>query len=312
MQNNQSKKIAQGALMVAIFTILTLLVNVPVLGLVVYFFAPFPIAWYSAKYDRKASIIMAVVGCVTPFIYGGIVGLLLAVILAITGLVIGEGLRTKKSKLYIYLSTAITVLIIFAVQYIILVNLFSMDFIKESLDIMRKAYEEQLKISQAALPSNVSPEEMLDMTFQSLEMGMPAIITLGVFLHAILTIAAIFPLLKRFHVNVPSFGKFLNLKLPKIVLWLYFIALIINLFMQPEIGTPLYVIVYNFSIILWVLLTLQGLSFIFYCLESYRAPKFLKGLSVILAGPLYNIFVLLGILDLGFNIRGFVKGKIQK
>lgn len=312
MQNNQSKKMAHGVMMVAIFAILTLMVNVPIIGLIIYFFVPFPIAWYSAKYDRNSSIIVAIVGCIIPSILLGVIGLLVSTLLAVTGLIIGEGLRNKKSKLSIYLSTAMTVLIIFAFQYIILVKVFSIDFVKKSLEILRDSYEEQLQISSEALPSNISPQELLDTMFQSLEMGMPSIITLGVFLYSIVTIAAVFPLLKQFQVEVPKFTNFSNLRLPKIVLWLYLITLIINLFIQPEIGTTLYVIVYNFSLILWVLLVLQGISFIFYCLEVYKLPKFLKGLTVIVAVPLYSFLILIGILDLGFNVRSIVKGKIQK
>lgn len=303
--------------MVALFTILTLIAYyVPLVNLVAYFVAPLPIVWFSAKYDRNATILMAVAGGILSFLFGGLGILLISTLFLATGIVIGEGLRAKKSKLSIYLSTSITVLIVFAIQYIILVKVFSIDFIQTSLDDLRKAYEEVFKATNALQTSmttqEMSPSEILDTMFQSLEMAMPSIITLGVFLYTIITIFAIFPLLKRLRVDVPKFGSFSNLRLPKIVLWLYLLALIINFFVQPEVGSTLYVIVFNFSIILWVLLTLQGLSFIFYCLEKYALPKFLKVLAAFAAFPLYSFFVLIGILDLGFNVRALVKGKIQK
>lgn len=313
MQNNQSKKMAHSAMMVSIFTILTLIVSyIPIINLVAYFFVPLPIAWFSAKYDRKSSILMGIVGCIITSLIGGIITLPLAVIFVATGIVIGDGLRTNKSKISIYLSTAITVLITFAIQYIILVRVFSIDIIKSSLENLRKTYEEALQLSNDTLQTSMSTTEILDILFQSLEMGMPSIVTLGIFLYSIVAISAIFPLLKKFHVDVPKFGNFSNLRLPRIVLWLYLIALVINFFVQPEIGTTLYVITYNFSIILWVLLTLQGLSFTFYCLDAYKLPKFLKVLVAFMAFPFYSIFILIGILDLGFDVRSFVKGKIQK
>lgn len=313
MRNNQSKKLAHVAMMVALFTILTLMVLfIPIINLIAYFFAPLPIAWYSAKYDRKDSILMATAGCILLFILGGIGGLLASIIFVATGIVIGEGLRTKKSKLSIYLSTAITVLITFALQYIILVKVFSIDFIKTSLEILRKSYEEALQVTNYPLQSSISPTELLDKMFQSLEMAMPSIITLGTFLYSIVVITVIFPLIKKLHVEVPKFEKFSNLMLPRIVLWLFFITLGINFFAQPEVGSTLYVILFNFSIILWILLTLQGLSFIFYCLEAYGLPKFLKGLIAFISFPMYSFFILVGLFDLGFNVRSFVKGKIQK
>lgn len=313
MQNNESKKMAHSVVMVSLFTILTLIVSyVPIIGLVAYFFAPLPIAWFSANYDRNASILMSVAGCILSTLLGGVGALLLSIIFITTGIVIGEGIRKKKSKVAIFLSTAITVLITFAIQYIILVNLFSIDFIQTSLEELRASYEEAIKLTNITLQPNMSNEELLDKMFQSLEMAMPALITLGVFFYSIIVIAAIFPFLRKLKVDVPKFSNFSNLKFPKIILWLYFIVLLINFFVKPEVGSALYVVVYNFSIILWVLLTLQGLSFIFYCLEKYELPKFLKGLTAVFAVPLNSFFILVGLVDLGFDVRSFVKGKIQK
>ena len=111
---------------------------------------------------------------------------------------------------------------------------------------------------------------------------------------------------------VPKFKAFKDLRLPKAILWYYLIILVIDLFIRPESGTGLYVICLNFSIILCMLLMLQGVSLVYYVFDMYRLSKFLKVLVVIMILPLYSLFVMLGILDLGFDIRKFVKGKIQK
>ena len=87
----------------------------------------------------------------------------------------------------------------------------------------------------------------------------------------------------------------------------------INLFARPEVGSTLYVITLNFSMILWVLLTIQGLSFILYFLDKkVKVTNFLKVLVTLLAIPLYSFVILIGIIDLGFDIRSLVKDKVQK
>lgn len=148
--------------------------------------------------------------------------------------------------------------------------------------------------------------------FDTMEILIPASITIAVFFFSFIIISLNLPMLKRLGVNVPKFSAFKNMRLPKAVLWYYLIVLTINLFISPESGTALYVICLNFSLILWFLLTLQGISLIHFILDAYGSPKFLKVLATIMAIPLYSFFVLIGIVDLGFDIRSIIKGKIQK
>ena len=82
--------------------------------------------------------------------------------------------------------------------------------------------------------------------------------------------------------------------------------------MRPETGSTLYMIMLNVSLILWVLLTIQGLSLIYFIIDVNGLPRFIKVLSTLIAIPLYSFVILLGIIDLGFNVRDFIKEKIKK
>lgn len=313
MPNNQTKRLTHGAMMIALFTILIVIAfNVPIISLVATLFAPLPIAWYSAKYDRSVSILVAILGCILPFFFGGLLILPLALIFAAIGVVIGDALRLKKSKVYLLMSTGITVLITFAIQYVISLKLFETDFIKESMELMRESYTKSMELSQSLTGQMPMDQQRLDLLFATVEATLPATITMGVFFFAFIMISLNLPMLKRFGINVPKFSAYKNMRLPKAVLWYYLIVLSINLFIGPEPGTSLYIICLNLSMVLWLLLTLQGISFIHFCLDAYGSPGFLKVLATIMAIPLYSFVVLIGILDLGFDIRSFVKGKIQK
>ncbi|MFC5559718.1 YybS family protein [Ureibacillus thermophilus] len=313
MPNNQTQRLTHGAMMIAIFAILIAIAYyVPIISFVATMFAPLPLAWYSAKYNRASSILLGVLGCIITFFFGGIIILPFSMIFAVCGVVMGDVLRTKKSKAYLFMATGLSLLITFAIQYVISVRLFNLDFIKESFQLMRDSYMESFKIAENLTGESAITEEALNLMFQNMEMAIPASVTIAVFFFAFLLISINLPILKRFGITVPKFSPFKDLRLPRTILWIYLIVLTIQLFGRPEIGTSLYVVILNFSVVLWMLLTIQGVSFLHFVLDAYRAPKFIKGLATVFAIPLYNFMMLIGILDLGFDIRSYVSGKIRK
>lgn len=313
MPKNETKGLVQGAMMVAIFTILVAIaMNVPIISIVASLFAPLPIAWYSATYARKMSILVTVVAVLMSFFIGGILVAPVALILATAGLVIGDGLRLKKSKVYLFISTSVVLLFTFAIEYLISLRLLEFDLIQDSLTMMKESYTTSLEFVESTTGQSPLTEEMLADMFRMVEMTIPASVTLAMLFVSIIFITFNLPLLKRFGIDVPKFAAFKNLRLPRAVLWYYLIAVSINLFVRPEMGTTLYMITLNISLILWVLLTIQGLAFIFYVLEAYKSPPFLKVVTVFMAIPLYSFVILIGILDLGFNLREYINNKTQK
>lgn len=213
-----------------------------------------------------------------------------------------------------FISTSIVLLVTFAIQYVISLRLFEVDFIRDSMELMKTSYIESIKMTEK-LTGQATPKEVMDNInnmLNMLEMTLPASITLAMLLVSFIIITVNLPILKRLKVDVPKFGKFSELRLPRSVLWYYLIALSINLFVQPEPNSSLAVIMLNISMILWILLTLQGISFIHFAIDAFGYPKFIKVLSTIVAIPLYSFVILIGIIDLGFNARDYIREKSQK
>lgn len=311
MPNNQTKAMVQGAMILAIFLILLVLAfYVPLINLIALILAPLPIAWYSATYNRKMAIIISLIAVFASIFIGNVLILPLAFILAVTGFMIGDALRLRKSKVYLLLSTGIAFLMTLAIMFLVFTRLSNIDF-NEEMKVSRETYEEYLNNSSQLIGQEIPKEQMLQV-FDAMQFSVPASITIFAFLVAFIIIEVNLPVLKRLQIPVPKFPPFSKLRLPRAVLWYYFIVLCINLFVQPETGTTLFVIILNMSMVLWLLLTLQGISFIHYCIDTFNYPRFLKVIATILAIPLYSFIILLGIIDLGFNIREFIKGKSQK
>ena len=313
MPNNQSKQLAQGAMMGAVFAVLLAIgYYVPVLWFVTSIIAPLPIAWYSASFERSQAILMAIVAIVITFFFGGLLIMPSAILFGVAGIVIGDAIRLKKSKLYLFISTSISLLIVLTMMYVISLRLLEVDFIKVWFELWSESFIQGNKISEQVSGQVAIPEDQLNLFIDTFNTIVPAIITIAVALLALALISINLPLLKRFNINVPKFSQFKSLRLPKAVLWYYLIVLIITIFVNPEVGTPLYVIILNFSVVLWILLTLQGVSFIYFVIDEKKLPKFLKVLTAFFSIPFYSIVLLIGVFDLGFEIRQFITAKKDK
>lgn len=313
MPNKQTSKLAQGAMMIALFTVLLALAfYVPLIGSIASIFVALPILWYSAKYDLKASIVVGLAGCILSLLIGGLLALPFALLFIALGIVMGYGIQQKKSKEMIFLSSSVAVLLTSALQYVMSIKLFEIDFIQDSLKLVKESYTESLKMTKEMTGQEIFTEEQLAQIFETIELTIPANVTIAVFLITFIIMAANLPILKRLGVDVPKFAPFRHMRLPKSILWYYLIVLVVNFVVNPEIGSMLYMITVNMSMILWILLALQGVSFVHFLINAKNLPKALAWIATVLAVPLYSLFVLLGIVDLGFNIRSFVEPKQTK
>lgn len=309
MPNNQTKALTQGAIMLALFLVFfSISMYIPLLMVPAFLIAPLPIAWYSANFERKQAIMVGVLGIFSGFLLGGLLGPLLALILVAAGIVIGDGIREKKSKLYVFLTTGVSILLTFALLFVAMTKLLNVNFITEGLDMLQKAYTESAEIVAEQTGAEF-PIEALTETFNYMEMMIPSAITLSVFLFSFMMVSIAYLLFNRLGMGVQKFGQFSNLRMPKAILWYYLIVLVVNLFVQPEQGSNLEMVMLNFSVILWVLLTIQGVAFLFYVIEAFKYPKLLKVLVVLISFPMYSFILLIGIIDLGFNVREYVDGK---
>ncbi|WP_146553793.1 YybS family protein [Rummeliibacillus sp. SL167] len=313
MPENQTRRITHGAMMVALFTILLAISTyIPLLNIVTIWFISLPVAWYSAKYSRSSSLLVAIVSVAMSTLICGIMTLPLAIVVAVIGFVIGDIIRSKKSKIFLLMTTAFVVLISITIEYIVSVKLFNIDILKEMTMNIRKSYEKSNEIAKAMTGQAPISAEQLNTMIDTIQMGMPTIITLLVFFLTFIIISVNLPLLHRLGIEVPKFAPFRDLRLPRAILWYYLAVLIITLFMKPDVGSFIYIVVLNLSFLLSMLFLLQGISCIHFFMYQQGWPKWTAYVGTILAFPLSSFVILLGITDLGFNIRGLISGMTRK
>ncbi|GLC90091.1 YybS family protein [Lysinibacillus piscis] len=313
MPNNQTKALVHGSAMLVIFTMMMMLSRyIPLAFLLVVLFTPLPFAWYSAKYKSSFSIVIALLGCMLTMLTCGFIMLPFAMIFAVVGVVMGYTIRTGKSKLHIFMSTGLAVLLSTAVIFLLYVRIADINMIELGLDEAKKNYEQTIAQNEELFGQAQVSQEKMDATIQMMELSVPSTVTISSFFIAFLIVSLNLPILRRLRLEVPTFPPFQDMRLPRAILWYYMIILCINLFIRPEAGSTLDMVILNISVILWMLLILQGVSFIHYVFAKRGIPNALKWLTTLLVLPLSSFMILLGIVDLGFDVRSLVKGKHKK
>lgn len=300
--------------MISIFSVMMLFyLYVPLLSIIFFLAAPIPIILYTIRHGLKKGIAAGAIGIVISFLIGSIAGLMSAPILIAAGLGMGV-FYSRRQPGNAIITGALIYLFSFLISFVVSVQLFQVDIMgiaKESIEQMIPMLESVLKQSGA------SEQDIAKQLKQFREMqgaalsALPVALLIGVTLLAFVNHWFVQPLIKRFVKDMPVLKKFKDMRLPKSMVWYYLLTLLLML-IQTEKGSFLWLVQTSAFQILFILVLIQGFSFIFYyCHEksiSKAVPIFAIVLSV-LYPPLGVIVRIIGIADIGFNLREKVKNK---
>ncbi|OUZ08221.1 YybS family protein [Bacillus pumilus] len=310
----QTKALVEGAIMISIFSVMTLFyLYVPLLSIIFFLAAPIPIILYTIRHGLKKGIAAGAIGIVISFLIGSINGLMTAPVLIAVGLGMGV-FYSRRQPGNAIIAGGLIYLFSFLISFIVSVQLFQIDIMniaKESIEQMMPMVESTLKQSGA------SERDIAKQLLQFREMQDTALSTLPFALLMLVTLTAfvnhwfVKPLIKRFVKDMPALKKFKDLRLPKSMVWYYLLTLLLML-IQTEKGSFLWLVQTSAFQILFILVLIQGFSFIFYyCHEkgiSKAVPIFAIVLGV-LYPPIGVVVRIIGIADIGFDLREKVKNK---
>ncbi len=307
-------KLTEGAIFLAAFAVLLLMtIYIPLLGSVTNLFIPLPFIMFAAKNDRKSSLVFLVGALLISLIVGTVMAIPLSLLYGLTGLVIGDFIREKKKRLAGYIAGTIVFLITLVAQYAVSVAFFEIDVIKESIQLFEKSVDQTFQMMEKlGQPLDAAVVEQFNTGIQMLVTLVPSVFVMASCLMVFVIELISFPILRRFGFDVPRWKPFRELSLPKSFLWYYLIVLIAFLLFNPEQGTYWYSALLNLSFILQFFLIIQGLSFVYFFSYEKGIPKFVPILITVFLPILLYIVRILGIIDLGFNLRKWVIEKSKK
>lgn len=307
MMQDQSQKLTYGAMMIALFTIfLAGTVYIPILGSIMMIFIPLPIILYRLRYERSSTFFVIIAGSIFSLIVGGILLVPFALIFGLLGFIIAESVLLGKSKLYTFMATGLFLIVTGVLLYLIFALFFGINAI-DSLMMMLKESETQFKASLenfGALPQ--SYDAIVEETFSMYRSGIPAGFILSVYILTFIMVIPNFEVLRRLGHQVPKFPPFREMKLPVITIFIYGLIILLPYMMDMKPESSAYLLYVNAMVILRVLLLLQGLALIHYFMHKMKMPAVVTVLSTIFALLFSPITTLLGILDIGVNIRAWI------
>lgn len=316
MQENKIRQLTYGAVTAVLFAVLMLLSNVPLLLIITTWFVPLPIAIYASKFDLKNSIIVSIVGVLLVLLTAGILSAFMAIFFAIIGMTLSVNVKKNRSKIETLLAVSTASILMIAATiygYILFTGVNIVDYaIKFSKETINEQVEVSNKLAESLGQKPAMTQEQADLALKSITETLPASVILSAFGLGLLIIVLNFPLMKRFGIPVQKFNALKDLRLPKILLFAYFIVIGLKLFIQPEDSTYMYSIIVNASLILSVLFFIQGVSFIHFMIARSNLPKPVAWIATILAFPLNSFVLLLGIIDLGIELRTLLGDKPKK
>ncbi|AMB91658.1 integral inner membrane protein [Bacillus stratosphericus] len=308
----QTKALVEGAIMISIFAVMTLFyLYVPLLAIIFFMAAPIPIILYTIRHGLKKGIAAGAIGIVISFLIGSINGLLSAPMLIAVG--VGMGVfYSRRQPGQAIITGALIYLFSFLIYFVVSVQLFQVDILgvaKESIDQIMPMVESTLKQSGAS-DQDIAKQlkqfrELQDTALNSLPVALLIFVTLMSFVNHWF----VRPLIKRFVPDMPALKKFKDMRLPKSMVWYYLLTLLLML-IQPEKGSFLSLVQTSAFQILFILVLIQGFSFIFYYCHEKNISKVVPIFAVVLTilfPPIGVIVRIIGIADIGFDLREKVK-----
>lgn len=184
---------------------------------------------------------------------------------------------------------------------LIILTLMQVDVFGSLETFMRDSMADTMALLQLELSADI-----IDVTMQAIKSSVPMFLIGISFYYAVITHWISRALLNRAGHKLPGMPPVREWMLPKSLVWVYLVALLLELVIRPDFDSSLYVLLFNLLPLLRFAFFIQGVSFLAYV--AYR-KRWSKGLPIvafvlaILLFPVQQLLSLLGVFDAAFPLR---------
>lgn len=306
-----SKRLTEGALLTALYIGLLLVTFfIPFVELFTLFILPVPFIVYASRYGIKPGSLVLIAAVVISAMFATVFSIPMTLLMGAGGLAIGHGIYNQKNPYEIWARGTVGYVIGFLFIYLITQWLFQVDWAKEMDNILQSS----LSLTKD-LMGPMGTDGQFELIQQQLDQ-IPYLIPSGLALTSIILAFVSqwfgYKVINRFEKKKLAFPRFDELNLPTAIIW-YYLFSIIAMWIVPEQGSIWNQAAVNVYTLTGILVTLQGLSFIFYFARTKKLSKAVPigAIVAILLLPLLllNLVRILGIIDLGFRLRERLKPK---
>jgi uncharacterized protein YybS (DUF2232 family) len=310
---NRLRSTLEGAFTCGIFLIFMFLALYTPLSIIPALALPVPFTVYAARHDLRRTLLVIIASTLLTFILGALPSVISALFAGLLGIVMGTLYRLHKKAMVVFLAGLLINLAFFLGSIIVSVYLFGINPVHSMQEMMK----ESLRTSESIVGSLGGTDErqvaMLRSMIDLIPKILPMLLVVGSAQMALLNHWLSRKVLQRLGMVINPFPPFRDWKWPKSVLFYYIFITILSMtnWMAKSEGV-LHLAVLNLKPIFDLILLLAGLSFLFFYAYMKKWGKGIPILAIILVFifPVFPfILILLGIFDLGFNLRARVIGK---
>lgn len=303
---NQTRSIVEGASLLAVYVILLLLFfYLPIVGIFAMFSLSVPFIIYISRFGLKHGLVFWLSSFIMTVLVGGILAAPLTFMFGSSGLVIGYLIRKGSQAFSVLIGGSLAYVFNLVFIYILSTAILDINFAETINDMIEGSIQ---TVNQLTQMSGGIDEEQLEMLYGMADVilySMPTALTLSGVTIAFLTIILANKILKIRKDQYSAFPPFREWNFPQSLLWIYLFANIMMIIgVDPE--SFLNIALINILFILEAVMTIQGLSFIFY---YFHVKGLHKGIMItvivfiIIIPILLYLVRILGIIDLGFNLK---------
>ncbi|WP_093074892.1 YybS family protein [Salisediminibacterium halotolerans] len=302
----QSSMQSDAVKMAALFFALSLLlIWLPAVGIFLAVLIPFPIAFFTYKYELNFGIGFGLVAFFLLYLITGVLSLFLFLLLVVPGVVLGELYRRDYPAFGVFAGTALSTVGAVVILYLGAMLLFDVDLVGEFQEAMTESAEMS---EQLLMITDGGATDAMDGIYELIEhipVIAPALIVIFGVGFAFITQIATGGILRKQGFNAGRFPPLRDWYFSKAFIW-YYLLMYMFILMDFDQGTAVHTVVSNLRPILETVMVIQGFALIFYYFYN-KGKTMALPLAIMIVTLLFPLFLqivrILGIIDLGFDLR---------
>lgn len=300
--NKNVRAMVEGAVTVALSVVLLFIMLYTPLGAFAFFVVPIPYIIYSARHNWKQSIGVGVISTIVAVMFLSVFITPLVLYGWVVGFVSGISFARKDSGVQTILIGSVTILALFLLALVVSIGLFQVNLVDEMIRFMDEIFAQT--------------NQMMGQTFSDTFRGLNIADLIKLYFPSLLVINALFlgfinywigyGLHKRLGNKPRPFPPLAELRFPRSIIYYYLVAMGIALIPGLTEISWIKVSVLNILPVLDLILTVQGILFVFYVAKVRNMGRGLPILSIVLLfiPTVAYILKIIGLVDLAIDIRG--------
>lgn len=290
--------------------LLSIVLFFPFIGILIALFVPVPIVWLTYHHDWRQGMITALISSLLlSFIFGPF-SLIFTILFAVPGVLIGHFYQQNRTAFSVLAAAGLSITAGVVLLYVG-TNLF-LDV--DPIHSFQSAMHESLETNEDVIDFMDSEDGALIADIQAsidyISVIAPVILVMISVLYSFLVQITSGHILRKGGYDIVRFPPFRTWGFPIEFIWYYLVVLMLS-FISFEAGTVMYIAVENLLPLMHMIMTIQGLAFVFFYFHHKRRSIIWPAIIVILAFllPIFlQLIRILGIIDLGFNLRKRMAG----